>query len=164
MHRALKTCQKPGVITRKSQLFNKKRCRHLNTGHLIKWQKITHFQWKRSLLDNFSWVLGHVCIRMTSIFHACQFFINSGHILDIFRAKKWLIFHPLSTLISLPGWLPKAITAPWKCSLRVQWWNTFQLGPKKPPKPLLAKKNSSSPDPKLHSQPSVHWDYWFYDK
>ena len=71
--------------------------------------------------------------------------------------KKWLIFHPLSTLISPSGWLPKAITAPWKCSLRVQWWNTFQLGPKKPPKPLLAKNKFQPQTPKSHSQPSVHW-------
>ena len=30
--------------------------------------------------------------RMTSIFHARQFFINSGHILDILRAKKSIEF------------------------------------------------------------------------
>ena len=70
--------------------------------------------------------------------------------------KKRLIFHPLSTLISPSGWLPKAITAPWKCSLRVQWWNTFQLGPKKPPKPLLPPKKIQAPNPKSQSQPSVH--------
>ena len=79
VHRALKTCQKPGVITRKSQLFNKKRCRHLNTGHLIKRQKMTHFHWKkvalRQLLVSF-WAC------MTSIFHARQFFIKSQQILD----------------------------------------------------------------------------------
>ena len=73
--------------------------------------------------------------------------------------KKRLIFHPLSTLISPSGWLPKAITAPWKCSLRVQWWNTFQLGPKKPPKPLLAKNKFQPQTPKSHSQPSVHWSF-----
>ena len=60
VHRAQKTCQKPGVITRKSQLFRKKRCRHLNTGHLIKWQKMTHFHWKKWLYDNFWWVFRHV--------------------------------------------------------------------------------------------------------
>ena len=31
---------------------------------------------------------------MNSIFHACQFFINSEHILDIFRAKKSIEFSP----------------------------------------------------------------------
>ena len=49
VHRALKTCQKPRVITRKSQLFTKKRCRHLNTAHLIKWQKIEAFSLKKWL-------------------------------------------------------------------------------------------------------------------
>ena len=31
---------------------------------------------------------------VNSIFHARQFFINSGHILDIFRAKKLIDFSP----------------------------------------------------------------------
>ena len=31
---------------------------------------------------------------MNSIFHARQFFINSGHILDIFRAKNEIDFSP----------------------------------------------------------------------
>ena len=86
-----------------------------------------------------------------SIFH--QLWVHVGNFLG---KKIWLIFHPLSSLISLSGWFPKAITAPWKWSLRVQWCSTFQLGPKKPPKPLLGKK-IAPPNPKLHSQPSVHW-------
>ena len=31
---------------------------------------------------------------MNSIFHVPRFFINSGHILDILRAKKWIDFSP----------------------------------------------------------------------
>ena len=62
-----------------------------------------------------------------------------------FKGKKvQLIFHPISAIFSPPGRLPKAITTPWKCPLRVPWWNTFQWGPRKPPKPLLPKKISSS--------------------
>ena len=58
-----------------------------------------------------------------------------------FKGKKvQLIFHPISAIFSPPGRLPKAITTPWKCPLRVPWWNTFQWGPRKPPKPFLEKK------------------------
>ena len=61
-----------------------------------------------------------------------------------FKGKKVrLIFQPIFTLFSPPGRLPKAIKTSWKCLLRVPWWNTFQWGPKKPPKPFLAIKNSS---------------------
>ena len=75
-----------------------------------------------------------------------------------FKGKKVrLIFHPFFTLFSPPGRLPKAITTPWKCLLRVPWWNTFQWGPRKTPKPLLTKKNFEPWNPKSQSQPSVQW-------
>ena len=81
-----------------------------------------------------------------------------------FKDKKvQLIFHPVFALFSLSGRLPKAITTHWKCSLRVPWWNTFQWGPRKPPKPLLAKKNSRPKNPKSHSQPSVHCKFKVFD-
>ena len=74
----------------------------------------------------------------SSIFH--QIWAHIRH----FQAKKvQLIFHLVFALFSLPGRLPKAVIIQWKCLLRVPWWNTFQWGPKKPPKPFLAKKNSS---------------------
>ena len=121
MHRALKTCQKPRVITRRLQLFTKKRCWHLNTG------------------------------QCSTISH------QLAHIRHFKGRKVHLIFHPVFALFSLPVWLPKAIIIPWKCLLRVPWWNTFQWGPKKPPKPLLPKIKFQAPNPKSQSQPSVHW-------
>ena len=72
-----------------------------------------------------------------------------------------LIFHPLSTLILSSGWLLKDTTAPWKCSLRVQWWNTFQLGPKKPPNHYCPKKIFKPQILKRNPSPlctvSIHW-------
>ena len=138
VHRALKTCQKPWVITRKSQLFNKKRCRHLNTGHLIKRQKMTHFHWKNGFKTTSVEFLGmyDLDFSCSSIFH--QLWAHIRH----FKGKKvQLIFHPVFALFSLPGRLPKAIITPWKCLLRVPWWNTFQWGPKKPPKTLFPQKS-----------------------
>ena len=114
---------------------------------------MTHFHWKNALINNFLWVFGLV---WTQFFTLVKFSSTLGTYWIFSGQKNWLIFYPLSTLISLSGWLPKAITAPWKCSLRVQWWNTFQLGPKKPPKPLLAKNKFQPQTPKSQSQPSVH--------
>ena len=91
----------------------------------------------------------------SSIFH--QLWAHIRH----FKGKKvQLIFHPVFALFSLPGRLPKAIITPWKCLLRVPWWNTFQWGPKKPPKPFLAKKNFQPQNPKSHSQPSVQCGFF----
>ena len=114
-----------------------------------KWPIFTE---KNALKNNFLWVFGHV---WTRFFMFLDFLSTLGTYWIFWWQKKLIDFSPLSTLFSLSGQLPKAITAPWKWFLRVQWWNTFQLGPKKPPKPLLAKKNSTPPNPKLHSQPSV---------
>ena len=98
VHWALNTCQKPGVITRKSQLFNKKRCWHLNTGYLIKRQKMRHFHWKKVALRQ---LLGSFWACMNSIFHARQFFIKSQQTLDILRATKFnwffILFLPFFT-------------------------------------------------------------------
>ena len=121
---------------------------------MAKRQKITHFHWKNVLKNNFLWVFGHV---WTQFFMLVNFSSTLGTYWIFLGQNNWLIFHPLSTLISLSGWLPKAITAPWRCSLRVQWCNTFQLGPKKPPRPLLPPKKFQAPNPKSQSQPSVHW-------
>ena len=59
---------------------------------------MTHFLWKKVALKL---LLVSFWARMTSIFHACQFFINSEHILVILRPKNWnwlftqfqLLFH-----------------------------------------------------------------------
>ena len=137
VHLAMDICKKPRVITRKSQLFNKKRCRHLNTGHLIKGQKITHFHWKNCFKATSVEFLGmyDLDFSCSSIFHQLWAHIR------YFKGKKvWSIFHPISAPFSPPGRLPNATTTPWKWFLRVPWWNTFQWDPRKPPKPLLAKK------------------------
>ena len=81
--------------------------------------------------------------RMTSIFHAHQFFINSEHILDVLRAKNEINFFFNFSPFSPPGRLPNATTTPWKWFLRVPWWNTFQWDLREPPKPFLEKKNIS---------------------
>ena len=56
------------------------------------------------------------------------------------------------------GQLLKALQTPWKWSLRVSSWNTFQLGPRKAHKPLLAKKFEPEDNNKTQVtfQPSVH--------
>ena len=132
-----------------------KGCRHLNTGHHINWpKKWKHFHWKNGFKTTSVEFLGmyDLDFSCSSIFH--QLWAHIRH----FKGKKvQLIFHPVFALFSLPGRLPKAIITPWKCLLRVPWWNTFQWGPKKPPKPFLANKNFQSQIPKSHSQPSVQY-------
>ena len=90
VHLALEIGQKPRVIACKSQLFKKKRCRPLNTGWMpLKKAKNDTFSLKKVALKL---LLVSFWARMTSIFHAHQFFINSEHILDVLRAKNEIEF------------------------------------------------------------------------
>ena len=72
------------------------------------------------------------------------------------RCKSCATFLPGYSIFSLIGKLPIATQTPWNWFLRVPWWNTFQLGSRKAPKPLLAKKKFLSPQiikrPKSQSQ------------
>ena len=61
------------------------------------------------------------------------------------RWKSCATFLPGYSIFSLIGKLPIATQTPWKWFLRVPWWNTFQLGSRKAPKPLLAKKKFWAP-------------------
>ena len=114
-----------------------------------KWRLFTGKSW----LKIYSlWVLGHI---WTGFSMLVKFLSTLSTYYTFLRQKRMfdfsLHFHPFSP----PGRLPKASTTPWKCSLRVPWWNTFQWGPRKPPKPLLPPKNFQPWDPKSQSQPSV---------
>ena len=92
----LNTCVQPPIPTNPAQLHEKISCRNFNADNGKKGQKMTHFHWKKCANKQL-FVSFWAC--MDSIFHARQFFINSGHILDIFRAKKidWFFtpFQPL---------------------------------------------------------------------
>ena len=134
--------QKPWTTTRSSQLLAEISAGYLNTdsGKICeKWRKFTKNIRVKPTSGEFlgMYVLKFSCL---SILRQLLAWIAS------FDDKKdQSIFHPLS----------KAVTTPWKCFLRVPWWNTFQLGPKKPLKPLLAKNIFKPQIPKSHSQPSV---------
>ena len=122
----LQTFAKTPTPTNLAQLLAKISCRHLNAYSNKNSEKWRIFKGKIWLQNHFWWLFGHV---WTRFFILINFSSTLGTYWIFLGQKNWLIFHPLSTLISLSGWLPKAITAPWKCSLRVQWWNTFQLVP-----------------------------------
>ena len=108
VHLALEIGQKPRVIACKSQLFKKKRYRPLNTGWMpLKKAKNYTFSLKKVALKL---LLVSFWARMTSIFHAHQFFINSEHILDVFRAKN--NFFSNFSSFSPPGGPPNATTTP----------------------------------------------------
>ena len=78
----------------------------------------------------------------SSIFH--QLWTHIGYI----KGKKVrLIFHSFLAHFSPPGRLPNATTTPWKVFLSVSWQSTFQLGPRKAPKPLVAKIKFWAPKP-----------------
>ena len=69
---------------------------------------MTHFHWKKVALKS---LLVSFWACMISIIHARQFFINSEHILDILRQKKWnwiftqfqLLFHRQADFQTLQG-------------------------------------------------------------
>ena len=84
----------------------------------------------------------HFDFSCSSIFH--QLWTHIGYI----KGKKVrLIFHSFLAHFSPPGRLPNATTTPWKVFLRVSWQSTFQLGPMKAQKPLVAKIKFWGPKP-----------------
>ena len=142
MHRALKTCQKPQVITKKSQLSTKKISRDLNTTHLIKWQKnesiFTEKMALRKLLLSFwAW--------MTSIFHASQFFINSEHILDILRAKSSIHFSPCFCPFFTARPTSEYYNYPLKVLTEGSVVEYLAVGPQEAPQTIFGKKKFPAP-------------------
>ena len=86
---------------------------------------------------------------MNSIFHARQFFINTEQILDILRAKKFDgFFTPFQ-----PFFTGRLTSRRYNDPLKVipegsmVEYLTFQLGPRKAPKPLVSKKIFGAPKP-----------------
>ena len=110
------------------------------------------FSKENRLRNYFWWVFGHVWTGFCMLFN----FPPTLSMNCIFLGQKSLIdFWPFFSPFSLPGLLPQAIPTPWKCFLRVPWLKTFHLGPRKPPKPLLAKKIPHLPI--LNYTPSPLW-------
>ena len=95
------------------------------------------FSKENRLQNYFWWVFGHVWTGFCMLFN---FPPTLSKNCIFFRQKSLIDFWPFFSPFSLPGLLPQAIPTPWKCFLRVPWLKTFHLGPRKPPKPLLAKK------------------------
>ena len=145
-------CEKTLVTSNFPQLFNSGSCSCSNSEINKIWGKRTHFDQKTWFKNYFWMVLGHV---WTGIFTLVNLPPTLSMNCIFLRQKSLIDFLPIFCPFSLLGRLPQAIPTPWKCFLGVPWWKTFHLGPRKPPKPLLAKKDSSLPNPKLHSQPSV---------
>ena len=92
---------------------------------------------------------------MNSIFHARQFFINSGHILDIFRAKKLIDFSPPFNPYFTVRLTSKSYNGPLKVLPEGSMVEYLPVGSQEAPQTIIAKKIFQAPDPKLQSQPSV---------
>ena len=88
----LHTCEKTLTASNPAQLLEEIIAGHSNAVNDKKWWKMVHFHRKKWLKNHLWWVF-LAC--MNSIFHARQFFINSEHIMDLLRAKK---FDPFFTL------------------------------------------------------------------
>ena len=80
----LQALAKTPTPTNPAQL-SKISCRHLNADSDKKQRKMTSFHEKNLA---YKLLLATFWARMSSIFHACQFFIKSEHILDVLRPKK----------------------------------------------------------------------------
>ena len=101
-----------------------------------------HILTKKTWFKNYFWMVwGHV---WTGIFTLVNLPPTLSMNCIFLRQKSLIDFLPIFCPFSLLGRLPQAIPTPWKCFLGVPWWKTFHLGPRKPPKPLLAKKISAS--------------------
>ena len=116
-----------------------------------KWQIFTK---KIGLKTHLWWVFGHV---WTKFFMLVNFSPTLSTYYTFLGQKYTIDFSPDFSHFSPPGRLLKAVESPWKCFLRVPWLKTFHLGPRKPPKPLLAKNIFNPQIPKSQSQPSVYW-------
>ena len=93
---------------------------------------------------------------MNSIFHARQFFINSEHILDIFRAKKFDSFFPHFQSFFTTRPTSQRYNDPLKVIPEGSMVEYLPVGPKGAPKTIFGKKYFRPEIPNPLSQPSVH--------
>ena len=80
---------------------------------------------------------------MSSIFHAHQFFINSEHILDILRAKKWIQFSPHFSPFFTARPTSERYNDPQKVIPEGSMVEYLPVGPKGAPETIFGKKNIS---------------------
>ena len=92
---------------------------------------------------------------MSSIFHAHQFFINSEHILDILRAKKWIQFSPHFSPFFTARPTSERYNDPQKVIPEGSMVEYLPVGPKGAPQTIFGKKYFRPEIPNPLSQPSV---------
>ena len=83
--------------------------------------------------------------RMNSIFHTCQFFINSGHILDIFRAKKLIDFSPPLNPYFTVRLTSESYNGPLKVLPEGSMVEYLPVGSQEAPQTIIAPQKNSSP-------------------
>ena len=93
---------------------------------------------------------------MSSIFHAHQFFINSEHILDILRAKKWIQFSPHFSPFFTARPTSERYNDPQKVIPEGSMVEYLPVGPKEAPQTIFGKKYFRPEIPNPLSQPSVY--------
>ena len=82
---------------------------------------------------------------MSWIFHARQFFINSGHILDIFRAKKKIDFSPPLNPYFTVRLTSESYNGPLKVLPEGSMVEYLPAGSQEAPQTINAKEKISSP-------------------
>ena len=82
---------------------------------------------------------------MNSIFHARQFFINSGHILDIFRAKKLIDFSSPFNPYFTARLTSESYNGPLKVLPEGSMVEYLPVGSQEAPQTIIAQKKISSP-------------------
>ena len=95
---------------------------------------------------------------MNWILHAFQFPTNFEYELHLFRAKKFDWFLALFQPFFPARPTSPSYTDPLKVLPEGSVVENLPSGSKEAPQIIIGKKNSAPPNPKLHSQPSVHWE------
>ena len=139
----LYTCVEPPIATNPAQLLRKIGCRNFSLGDDKNRQKLTHFNKKIRLKNNFRQVFGHV---WTRIFYDPQLSINSEHVLDILRAKKlnWFFtrFHPFFTTRSTS----ESCNDPPKVLTEGSMVEYLPVGSQEAPQTIIGKKKIPAPN------------------
>ena len=78
---------------------------------------------------------------MNSIFHVPRFFINSGHILDIFRAKKLIDFSPSFNPYFTVRLTSESYNGPLKVLPEGSMVEYLPVGSQEAPQTIIGKKN-----------------------
>ena len=82
---------------------------------------------------------------MSWIFHARQFFINSGHVLDIFRAKKIIDFSPPLNPYFTVRLTSESYNGPLKVLPEGSMVEYLPVGSQEAPQTIIAPQKISNP-------------------